>query len=155
MTSHTVSHAHTHKTTNGRRRSCTHRSKVELHLAVGVGLHYVRPRLAALDATGGCVELLAAQLWCQRRLEDVLAVHLLQLHVPPEQTYKHTNKQCWNVCRPSRSCYCCCWISYWEVFISSKEQDLPWSPPSLLLRSNGHWWLFNWGVERPWREADR
>lgn len=36
------------------------------------------------------MELLAAQLRRQRRLENILAVHLLQLHVPPEQTNTKT-----------------------------------------------------------------
>lgn len=70
----------------------THRPQVELEVAVGVGLRDVGPRLASVDAGGRTVDLLATHLWRQGGLEDVFAVHFLQLHVSPT-TNKQTNEQ--------------------------------------------------------------
>jgi hypothetical protein len=82
---HPISHARPEFTS-----PYTHRPEVELHFAVRVRLRYGRPRLTALDAAGGTVELLAAELWSQRGLEDVLAVDLLELDVSPAPADKHT-----------------------------------------------------------------
>ena len=118
---HPISHARPQFTS-----PYTHRPEVELHFAVGVVLHYGRPRLTALDAAGGTVELLAAELWSQRGLEDVLAVDLLELDVSPAQTQTQTHA----VTVPE---------SPFKIFLLLLKLDLFWGPPSLLFRPNGHW----------------
>ena len=62
----------------------THISEVELQVVSGIcPLERGGPGLAAVDAGGRGVHLLAAHGRGEGGLEDVLAVHFLQLHILP------------------------------------------------------------------------